>query len=441
MCSIWYINAVDEEKIHDAVELQIDRWLDSMGIVTENSYMKFVPTKSLSQQDAISYYSKTTSFYLTNEWINTWVLWHIRKTSVGKMNIDNSHPVKMNSYMSIIQNWTNKWILDWAKYEFWDKFDSHRNDTYYLWQRILKRTNSLKSMPKYFDQIESQLGIIFIVNYRTKEILLYSDWARECYVDMSEDWKTVNRILNYKPWDKNRVEHYFRWCIIFKITDWSVIKYDWISTEKEKYTFKGPTVQPTLIWWHNNSTTANWYKNDNDACYDYSYRRTDWTVTNNPSSEPGDKEFSKQKFKKLRKFVPGITKEQAKELVHDYGMKSLGIFVLKTLEFWKTYDWVMDVCHLLICSDYFIEIYECMTTVWMSMEDKLNDIARVFWDYCTSEVENPIQMEFYISLPDLNPVIKTELEFVYDQLMIEYWLEIEDAQWYTQDPEAVQATA
>jgi len=235
MCSIMYVREFTEEVVHATVDYQINRWYDSFWFITGDFRLKD-SCSFVKQDDCVKEIKDTISDSAKKYHFKKWFLMHIRKTSVWKDNVENAHPVTIkDNEIFIIQNWTYRWILEWAKLEYPDQFDDTRSDTYRIWKWLYKRTNwKIEKATKFLEHLKD-VWIIFFINRKENKVLLYSDGSRDCYVKEIEkdEKKYLDFVYNYKPECKNTETRAMYWFIYFDLDTGEIYDSEYTNSCKE----------------------------------------------------------------------------------------------------------------------------------------------------------------------------------------------------------------
>jgi len=259
-----------KDKLKETLLNQVDRGLDSLWVINTDNYHKLVRPNYKG-------YKKFIKNGLNDTW---WVqIMHHRKASIWKINANNAHPFKGEKFY-LMQNGTarkffNKYSLIYKK----------ETDSECLLSYIENHANTIEDiageLTKLSDNIWEDFGIVIVICIKTKQILFYSDWARETYIDIDVENNLVNGIFNYIPGKPNWYENIWHLIMDFNFNlisnnypaNWLNKEifypyFSWIQKEKE-------TIASYNNWYVKTTTTPPFkqlplksYTND-DARYEY----------------------------------------------------------------------------------------------------------------------------------------------------------------------------
>jgi len=177
-----------KDKLRETLLNQTDRGLDSLWILNIKKYHKII-------KDNYKWYKKFIKKVIKDEGLT---IMHHRKASIWDVNVKNAHPFKWNQFY-LMQNWTIRKFYNKYSYLYKKETDSENLLSY-----IEENVSSLDKVPVLLKSLSSELhedmGIIILVDYKTKQILFYTDWSRESYIDIDEKNNKIRGIFNYKPW-------------------------------------------------------------------------------------------------------------------------------------------------------------------------------------------------------------------------------------------------
>lgn len=272
MCWIFFWK---KDLAKNILDIQFDRWLDSLWLITKEKIEWNVSGKK-TINDKIKDYNKKIDKVVSDD-LN--VLLHHRKASVGAVTLDNTHPFKWeinNKKVYLMQNWTAKymhswWLLEWA-------IKNKQTDSEALLRYIEKKWDwkyfvHLADILDDVSEISSTwLWIVFLViNWK---IFMYADWMRECHIEYEDETKEnikyiSNYILNEVTYD-NPEYNYYEWIQNRKKAEWSwwiVFNFDW-KVILNVFEDKASKVKSTNIWYNINSyTNYNYWDDFNDLYY------------------------------------------------------------------------------------------------------------------------------------------------------------------------------
>lgn len=270
MCWIWYIRKYSKEYLEKSLAMQIDRWTDAFWYIADGWIIDKHPTAELDKSIFVDYCSNVT---VATE--GKWIAWHTRKSSVWVKDVANAHPHKIWDYV-IMQNGTEKKILDRAKFWYLSKFDDTKSDTHYLLSFILDKINwdhTVEKMTEILEELNKSSFCIWstFVYDKIKDILYFiSDWTRPSYVEIEWDKvvtissKAICKEEQYKP----ETEHeYTNVCVLaFKPSTWKILfGWDEITNTDKWLTHKSETKSsfPSGYWYT--------WRPDYDTDYDDEY--------------------------------------------------------------------------------------------------------------------------------------------------------------------------
>jgi len=268
MCWILYVNKAKKQDVNFWLEHQKDRWLHSIWYV-QNSKIK----KSLKK--TVKEYEEDINKEMV-EWES--ILFHHRKASVGSINLDNAHPYQFDFnwwLLNFMQNGTTREFGTLADiYDVFEWYDD-RSDTKMLWKFLSMNAKSLISIKDfliYWWKAKKMSFWIILAEFEWK-ILLYSDWARECFIDRTDN--KINTISNYSK--ENKVKHYVNWWVFYDQDSWNILDEEYVVSEKEK------VVQSSYYW--------TWWSAEED----YNYYGYDYQNNNNKKNKKNKKNKNSHK--------------------------------------------------------------------------------------------------------------------------------------------------
>lgn len=208
MCWIIFANT---DKIIDIFTKQKDRGADSVGIVYSKepnsaTFYKLGPAKD---GDIVAFETYTSMVQARfNPWDIEWnVLFHHRKSSIGKNDLDNAHPHRGDKFY-LMQNGTAKDMRTWWDIEL---IDRSKSDTFCLLQYLERHCDTLEDAAALLERVTWSIGSIFVADDNGR-ILFFSDKTREAYINIEND-KVV--LISSKNPDDLSTEYWSKWHIIF----------------------------------------------------------------------------------------------------------------------------------------------------------------------------------------------------------------------------------
>lgn len=284
MCGI----AITKYKnILDTFDRQIDRGTDSIWLITNSTVYR----NAANYKKYIRYFKNTLDKEINKDEL---VIFHHRAASIGKVNIDNTHPFKGNNFL-LIHNWTSRKIFKELKDQYKEEVDS------LLLLRIIEDfTDKISEIPDVLDFLLSEyndiLGTVIIQDFRTGETLVYSDGERETDITIKNN-KLVS-LYNYAPWKSSWFEN--KGWLIFNQNNWIIKEntFVWLNTKK----FIKPFVQTTTKYYddfysyptYNTKRLSGYVYNETTGTY---VRET----TISPIKTPNKKTFYELEFSDIPK--------------------------------------------------------------------------------------------------------------------------------------------
>ncbi len=245
MCGI---AIVKKEEIEEVLENQIDRGLDWIWfMVSDWKWQKYLEWSIYAYNKIIK---RVNNWLAKTNMSDDFVMFHHRKASIGKINIDNSHPF-IGENFDLMQNGTSKKFFNKYKDVIYLDIDGNdmpkaSTDSENLLRFIETRTNKLNEIPKVLEELDKELGGekfgCLMIRDRYGNFLFYSDGERETNIEIK--WDKLVRITNYP------LKGYRGW----KNKGWLISSFKWeiqentfknLNTESF-YTYK-PTVKTTTI--------------------------------------------------------------------------------------------------------------------------------------------------------------------------------------------------
>ncbi len=212
---------------------QTERGLDSIGIVFPDNTVQTALVKDdnvnflWSKKEWAFYYPKETfdnktSLYhrIYNDFTkdipnSTNLLFHHRKSSVGNISLENSHPFKGEKF-TLMQNGTDKKMKDWWAIE---GVDANNTDTYCILKFLELHANNLDECVVWLTHLSDvgiKLWVICVVE--GDKILIYTDWDRELYIEKTKDSVEFFSSVELGSKAKSKCEGYmvidFKWNIL-----------------------------------------------------------------------------------------------------------------------------------------------------------------------------------------------------------------------------------
>lgn len=223
MCWIYYSPNWTSSSVINALDIQQDRWLQSLWVVTDKNIHFVLSNKTLIVDKLKDYTEEIRKFD-----INSPVLCHHRKASAGSVSLDNCHPYSFD-WFTIMQNWTSK--------AFWGLIEINSvlghddwSDTKEIWHFIethLERDEDfLDNCVDYFDQWSSEwIEFWIIIMQYWDKVLLWSDWKRPSIIKYWFDWN-IESIMNLSSDVSDKNTYSNKWYIIFDFHTWKVLDKD-----------------------------------------------------------------------------------------------------------------------------------------------------------------------------------------------------------------------
>jgi hypothetical protein len=143
---------------------------------------------------------------------NPFYLLHHRKTTSGESGLPLTHPFETNNYI-VLQNGSAKEFEQWGKIEY--PHDGTKSDTWFLAQ-FIDRCKDFDEIAQKLEDLHFSIGVVAVVDKRTKTIMLYSDGSRSFFFEFTDDTKTKIKYASSltEAWDD---KFSFTWHIVF---DW-----------------------------------------------------------------------------------------------------------------------------------------------------------------------------------------------------------------------------
>ena len=359
MCGIWYIRKYSHEYLHKAIQMQVDRWTDAYGYVSDWIIDKH-DTKNLTTSGFADFCTART---VVKDW--KWIAWHTRKTSVWIKDVANAHPHKIWDYL-IFQNWTEKKIIERAKFWYLDKFEEDKSDTHYLLSFILDKLNwdhSVEKMTWILESLKNSTFVIWSVFvYDIKKDIMYfiSDATRPSYVEIA-DHKVVTISSKWiwleDQYDENKEHEYTNACVLaFKASTWKILFWEDEIKNTDKWLVKKTST------YSYDYTGSYWYERD----YYWKRRSKNQTTKTTYSSwvltRHDAKNICKRIQEKIYKKVPlDIADELVWEKINLTDVYAMIFYVRSIAD--KTPDAMICFTHRKLFLDMY-EMFEKSTTWW-----------------------------------------------------------------------------
>lgn len=166
MC--WIIISSDNKYIREKLAQQVDRGLDSLGLINIKN-----------ERYNIKRFVGTLQWYI--KWIKknkadrglTFI--HHRKATIWAINLSNSHPFIWENFM-LFQNGTARAFNNKYSFFLWGEVDTQN-----LLKYIEYKTDELLDIPKILEDLSEEtkdtFGIVVVSDW--DRYLIYLDWARE----------------------------------------------------------------------------------------------------------------------------------------------------------------------------------------------------------------------------------------------------------------------
>jgi len=218
MC--WIAFAKGKE-LHRVLGRQRERWLDWVWIATESAlgykaclWDKDEKWKYVWLDERFKWYVDYIKWIVAQDWLEEqFCLFHHRKWSVWSTSIANTHPFSSKKFC-IMQNWTERLLRTWWDVEW---IDSDKTDTYCLLQFLTAKAKNLHEVIDLLDwllDLKISLGVLLIIDIKTRHILFYSDWTRESYISFWTKKETIDMIESWHGNDR-KIAHVNTWYMIF----------------------------------------------------------------------------------------------------------------------------------------------------------------------------------------------------------------------------------
>ena len=224
-----WIAIVPSNRIRQVVSNQRDRGLDSVWIITKKRIKRLV----LNWYTNYKVHLKAISDSLC--------IVHHRKATIWNIKLENSHPFTWSMF-SLVQNWTMSYFFSLYKDTYKKETDSETLLCY-----IEERVDNIFDIPKVLSELLDDIWNVIITDW--KYILFYSDWARESYIDVTDD--RVNSITNYPHNQK-----------IWYVNKWyMILNYNWeifVDTFYDKNQFYFMDLHYAKCWVLNDWIIEDW---------------------------------------------------------------------------------------------------------------------------------------------------------------------------------------
>lgn len=213
-----WIAIIPRDKIRETLYNQQDRWLDWLWIIWGGFIYRVY-------KHDYTWYKKYIKKNVKWDWL---FLMHHRKATIWKIWLDNVHPFEWK-YFYLMQNWTADVFYHNYKWHY-----QKETDTETLLHYIEDRTSNINEVPSILEQLSDRIkeDLWNIIIYNWNNFLFYSDWARESYIDISDN--KINWIYSYEPLLKKWFSN--KWYIIANLK-WDVIKNTFENINKDKFYF------------------------------------------------------------------------------------------------------------------------------------------------------------------------------------------------------------
>jgi hypothetical protein len=307
LCGIYFGS---KQKAFEIYELQEERGTDSLGVATSKGTRKIADPGFRFREDVYKDFLKNTKAKKEEN-----IIMHHRKATVGKASKENAHPF-VGKRFTIFQNGTNKSVISLAKFF---NYEDRETDTETMLTIIEQKAKDLEGAVEILDGFARMgvVGIVFLVDNKTKKILLYSDTARCLYIVKKE-----NKIVSITNFGPKKEDYYFGLgYLIFDfngevMVDNMTIYYD----EEEKKTFKerkkkknDPNTQLPAYTGH---YKKNQFNLNGDSYYDYYWRTDNWIDEDiRPKKNTAIKEAIQPYFNRERKRLKGFCESIRRERV------------------------------------------------------------------------------------------------------------------------------
>ncbi len=322
MCSILYTTENrDYFNLKKLILKQIKRGEHSLWIAGKDARIKWDTQKTIKavvhEQGATAAIDYIKKYNDEMNKSDSGILIHLRKPSVWDNDISNAHPIKIDKQYLIVQNGTCKLISSFGKVAYKD-YDDNRADTYYLGRHLvdsmskgnlLQALSALKRLSEY-----STVGIVFLIDFKKGTVLMYTDWARDCYLEYTDTH--VWLISNYPPHESD-YEFKATGHILFKLHDWKIVNKNIsiIKTKKVTYSASTTTSRVGSRKQHKSYNHKNYYEDPRYS--DKQLGLEESTPTNNLNKYNNAidiYDMSKNKYKKIIK-VLDLPRQSVEDLI------------------------------------------------------------------------------------------------------------------------------
>ena len=214
-----WIGIVPRSELRETLLNQVDRGLDSLGIITPGYNYKSIRRNYKGYKRYIKDNIPEKDCLL---------IMHHRAASVWKVKLENWHPFYWEKFR-LLQNWTSKKFYNKYKDKYKKETDSENLLAY-----IEEHARWIYQIPDLLSELKKDLVEnfwIIIIKDNMGNILVWMDWKRESNIEIDEEQNKIIRITNYPRGKDEGFKNV--WYIIFD-EEWYIKKnaFDKINEDK-----------------------------------------------------------------------------------------------------------------------------------------------------------------------------------------------------------------